>query len=124
MALSNLNKDTLTRLFQMININKDDNSIDEIKSNYSTYSKLELIAKQIQYLQNEALNIIEDHNINNCLNDIKCTFKKVPGKYYYLYIINGERKLSIISDDEWDTYDEFLGKFYYDYDFTFKKINN
>ena len=43
---------------------------------------------------------------------------------YYLYIINGERKLSMISDDEWDTYDEFLGKFYYDYDFTFKKINN
>ena len=123
MALSNLNKDTLTRLFNMININND-NNIHEIKSNYSTYSKLELIAKQIKYLEDEALNILEEHNINNSLNDIKCNFKKVPGKYYYLYIINGEIKLSMISDDEWNTYEKFLGKFYYDYDYNFKKINN
>lgn len=124
MALSNLNKDTLTRLFQMININNDNSNIDKIRSNNSTYSKLEFIAKQIEYLQNEAVNIIEDHNINNYLNDINCSFKKVPGKYYYLYIINNERKLSMISNDEWNSYDEFLGKFYYDFDYIFKKVSN
>ena len=55
MALSNLDKNNLTRLFQMININ-DNNSITQeninsIRSNYSTYSKLELIAKQIQLVK-------------------------------------------------------------------------
>ncbi len=122
MALSNLNKDTLTRLFKMININND--NINEIRSNNSTYARLELIARQIEYLQSEALNIIEDHNINNSLNGIKCYFKKVPGKYYYLYIINNEKKLSMISNYEWNSYDEFLGKFYYDFDYIFKKVNN
>ena len=51
MALSNLDKNNLTRLFEMINV-KDGNSLSynnltNLRSNYSTYSKLELIAKQI-----------------------------------------------------------------------------
>ena len=58
MALSNLDKDNLTRLFQMINIdNTNENTLSTIQNDYSTYGKLELIGKQISFLQNEALNI-------------------------------------------------------------------
>ena len=51
MALSNINKDTLERLFEMVNIrnneSKEYNDLTNIRSNYATYSKLEMIAKQI-----------------------------------------------------------------------------
>ena len=85
MALSNLDKNNLTRLFQMININ-DNNSITQeninsIRSNYSTYSKLELIAKQIQFLKSEAENILSNHDLNSDLTCLKCNFRKVPGTY-------------------------------------------
>ena len=40
---------------------------------------------------------------------IECNFKKVSGTFYYLYIIN----------TEWNTYDEFLHKLYFDYDYQF-----
>ena len=48
MALSNLNKDNLTRLFQMINIDdysNNQNTLANIKNDYINYGKLELIAK-------------------------------------------------------------------------------
>ena len=60
MALSNLDKDNLTRLFQMINIDdysNNQNALINIGNDYSNYGKLELIAKQISFLQNEAVNI-------------------------------------------------------------------
>ena len=52
MALSNLDKDNLTRLFKMINIDdysNNQNLMCNIRSDYSNYGKLELIAKQIHY---------------------------------------------------------------------------
>ena len=118
MALSNLNKDNLYRLFKMININEKDN-ITDIKTNYSTYSKLEIIAKQMNNLKIEAERIIENHDLNTELKNIECNFKKVPGTYYYLYIINNRKTLSLISDTEWEQYDKFLYKLYFDYDCQF-----
>ena len=118
MALSNLNKDNLYRLFKMININEKDN-ITDIKTNYSTYSKLEIIAKQMNNLKIEAERIIENHDLNTELKNIECNFKKVSGTYYYLYIINNRKTLSLISDTEWEQYDKFLYKLYFDYDCQF-----
>lgn len=45
--------------------------------------------------------------------------KKVPGTYYYLYLINNKKVISLIADTEWDTYDKFLYKLYFDYDYQF-----
>ena len=86
MALSNLDKDNLTRLFQMINIDdysNNQNALTNIRNDYSNYGKLELIAKQISFLQNEAVNIYNNHALNSEINKIECNFKKVPGTYYY-----------------------------------------
>lgn len=123
MALSNLDKDNLTRLFQMININdysNNENILANIRNDYSNYGKLELIAKQISFLQNEALNIYNNHKLNSELNNIKCNFKKVPGTYYYLYEKNNIKFLSLISNEEWCSYDKFICKVYYDFDYNFK----
>ena len=52
MALSNLNKDNLDRLFNMINIDHTNNQkiIDNVKSNNTTYAKLQVITKSKDYL--------------------------------------------------------------------------
>ena len=118
MALTNLDKDNLNRLFQMLNI-RDQNNITDVKTNYSTFSKLEIIAKQMMNLKVEAERIIENHNINEELKNIECTCKKVPGTFYYLYEINSKKIISLIADHEWNTYDKFLHKLYFDYDYQF-----
>lgn len=118
MALTSLDKDNLHRLFEMINIRDKDN-ITDVKTNYSTYSKLEIIAKQMMNLKVEAERIITNHNINAELKDIECNFKKVPGTFYYLYVINNKKVISLIANTEWNTYNEFLHKLYFDYDYQF-----
>ena len=126
MALSNLDKDNLTRLFQMINIDdysNNQNALANIRNDYSNYGKLELIAKQISFLQNEAVNIYNNHELNSEINNIHCNFKKVPGTYYYLYEKNNCKFLSLISNEEWASYDKFIYKVYYDYDCNFKTLN-
>tara|TARA_B100001175_G_scaffold203772_1_gene172994 strand:- start:452 stop:829 length:378 start_codon:yes stop_codon:yes gene_type:complete len=125
MALSNLDKDNLTRLFQMINIHdysNNQNALANIRNDYSNYGKLELIAKQISFLQNEAINIYNNHQLNSEINNIKCNFKKVPGTFYYLYEKNNLKFLSLISNEEWSSYDKFISKVYYDFDCNFKAI--
>ena len=128
MALSNINKDTLERLFEMVNIrnseSKEYNDLTNIRSNYATYSKLEMIAKQIDFLKNEALNILSNHDLNNNLKEIKCNFRKVPGTYYYVYENEkNEKNLSLISPDEWSNYYKFISKVYYDFDYQFYKVD-
>ena len=144
MALTNVDKNTLTRLFDMINIQntetKEYNSLTNIRSNYSTYNKLDLILKEIDFLKFEALNILNNHEFNNDLNNIKCNFRKVPGTYYYLYnkeintntntntrenIENkNEKIISLISPEEWNNENfKFITKIYFDYDYQFYKVD-
>lgn len=123
MALSNLDNDNITRLFKMININEQShNNLMSIRNNYSSYSKLKLICKQIEFLKKEAVNVIENHNLNIDIENISCNFRKVPGNHYYLYKKNNEKILSMISPDEGNIYDEFIIKLYYDYDNLFHII--
>lgn len=125
MALSNLDKDNITRLFDMLNItgySENQNTLCNIKSDYCNYGKLELIAKQISFLQIEAINIYNNVELNSRINNITCNFKKVPGTVYYLYERNNVRFLSLIGNNEWNSYDKFICKVLYDYDCNFKSI--
>lgn len=81
-----------------------------------------VICKQIEFLKKEAVNVIENHNLNIDIENISCNFRKVPGNYYYLYKKNNEKILSMISPDEGNIYDEFIIKLYYDYDNLFHII--
>jgi len=134
MALSNLDKDNLTRLFSMISVNNNlhENNLNSIKENYATYAKLEVILNQIENLKLQAKELIDNHNNNIEINNIHCNFKKVPGTIYYLYEMNGEKKLSLISNVEFSTYldstsptsnNKFLGKYLYNFDHHFYLIN-
>lgn len=97
-------------------------TLSTIQNDYSTYGKLELIAKQISFLRNEALNIYNNHTFSIEINNIKYNFKKVPGTYYYLYETNNTKFLSFISNEEWSSYDKFICKVYYVFDCNFKAI--
>ena len=125
MALSNLDKGNLTRLFQMINIDDysdNQNALANIKKDYSNFGKLELIAKQISYLQTQAVEIYNNHQLSTEINEISCNFKKTPGTIYYLYEKNNIKFLSLISNEEWNSYDKFICEVLYDYDCNFKQL--
>jgi len=115
MALCNISKEHLENLF--ISLHQNNNTIDIIKSNHSQYARLKQIAKQIQYLKNEAQDIIEEASIQNELHKIKKNFRLVSGNHYYLYQKdNLEKYFSLISPKEWENKDIFLGKYFYDFD--------
>ena len=122
MALSNLNKDVTTRLFEMLSLN-DESNINIIKNNYSGYGQLVLIADQINNLQYKAKEIINNISVNNHLHNIEMTCKKVVGNYYYHYFINNREILSLISPEEWNINEseglKFLGKYLYNFDYIF-----
>ena len=129
MALTNLDKNTLNNLFEMIhindNINEKHNLINSIKKDSITYSQLDLINNQISLLKLQANNIIEQHLETNNINSISCNFKKVPGTYYYLYKNKDKLIISLVEPELGSKsliYDEFVAKYYYDYDLSFKKI--
>ena len=121
MSLSTIDKNHMNNL--LISMSFDQNNIEKIKFNYSTYSKLKLIAKQINHLKNEAYEIIHDHNIQEELLSLNIPFKLVSGNTYYLYQkSNLEKYLSLISPTEWNNKDIFLSKFYYDFDKQFIEL--
>ena len=117
MALSNLDKDNLNRLFTMLSVNEN-NKIETIKKNYSSFAQLKLIAEQIYSLQEKAKEIIYSANINEKLHNIDMNCKKVCGSYYYHYIDNDNiETLSIIAPEEWNLENKkFLGKYLFNYD--------
>jgi len=119
MALSNLDKDNLNRLFTMLAVNNEnDNKMEIIKKNYSLFGQLKLIAEQINNLEQKAQEIIYSAQLNENLHNIEMNCKKVCGNYYYHYIDNeGIESLSIISPSEWTREDKkFLGKYLFNYD--------
>ena len=125
MALSNLDKGNINRLFTMLSLN-DNNNIDIIKKNYSSYAQLNLIAEQISILQKKAQDIIFSAKINDNLHNIDMTCKKVCGNIYYHYKIidNNKEILSIISPDEWSLDDKiFLGKYLFNFDNLFYRTD-
>ena len=67
-------------------------------------SKLQVIAEQVRFLQEQARKVLEDARMNALLHKTSCNFKKIPGKTYYVYKQRKnpeEEFLSMISPQEW-----------------------
>lgn len=136
MALSNLDKSHMEELLLSLNTrsNKDHNILELVKSNHSEYAQLKLIAKQINMLRGEALQIVNKSKEQEKLHKIKALFKLVSGRTYYLYkktdsdnnsTESESEYFSMISPKEWGkdnlNTDTFLGAYYYDFDKKFIK---
>ena len=77
MALTSLDKDTSNRLLQSLEISsiiRNEVFIDS-KKNSAAYGKLELIKSQMALLKKQAMNILEEVQIDAELQKIKCNFK-------------------------------------------------
>ena len=124
MALTSLNKEVTDRLFNMLSIDEmiNKNELEIIKSNYSAYGKLEILAEQMNNLKLKAKEIIDNAGKNNFLHSIKTNIKLVPGTYYYHYKTNERDTLSIISPVEWNSYEIYYGKYLYNHDNIFYYI--
>ena len=82
-----------------------------------------VIEEQLVNLKNKAFEIVDNIYKNEYLHSIPVKFKKVPGTYYYHYIIENNEILSIIKPTEWEIYNEYLGCYFYNYDNIFYKQN-
>lgn len=93
--------------------------------NLKVNSKLEVILKQIRFLQEEAKKIINEAYNDIELHKVKCSFEKRPDETIYLYKDhNRELFFSRISPQEWgEIIDyEYLGAYKMRIDRSFEKI--
>ncbi|EDQ90283.1 uncharacterized protein MONBRDRAFT_3023, partial [Monosiga brevicollis MX1] len=81
-------------------------------------SKLELITQQIQFLQQQARQVLEEAKKDVSLAHARCNFKRIPNRIYHLYRrtnpdLDGEKYFSMLSPQEWGDrlQDEHLGSY-------------
>ncbi|GLV37776.1 uncharacterized protein CBL_06522 [Carabus blaptoides fortunei] len=86
--------------------------------NATACSKLQIIAEQVRFLQNQAQKVLIDAKVNSDLHHAACNFKKIPGNTYYLYKkASGQTYFSMLSHQEWTNHtDEFIGGFRLEFD--------
>jgi len=111
------------RLLSMITVNEK--TVLAVAKDTASCAKLSVLADQVGLLQEQAQSCVDEAELNRRLLDLgerTPGTRIVPGTVYYHYIQNGREVLSRIANDEWCNYDEYLGKYLYDHDFTFRKL--
>lgn len=77
-------------------------------------AKLRVISDQIKQLQDQAREVLENAKLDQNLHRVACSFKRIPGKIYYLYAKeNDNRYFSMLSPDDWhgSPPDVFIGSY-------------
>lgn len=125
MSITNIDKNHLNNLIEVANLNdlQKDKILKSVQRNSNNYAKIKIIMKQMQLLKDEIENIVNETLETTELENIKCNFKKIPGKTYYLYE-NKDFQLffSILSPNEWTSYNKYINSYYYDFDHNLIKI--
>ena len=88
--------------------------------------KLELIAKQMQALREEAERVLAAAKRDAELHRVKCNFEKHPGGVYHLYRrASGERYFSLMAPNEWRLAhaQEHLGSYRLEADMSFTPLD-
>ena len=90
----------------------------------TAHSKLQQIADQIRFLQEQAKQVLEAAVHDGELHNAKCNFKKRPGTVYHLYRkAPGSTFVSMLSPEEWSSCPhEFLGSYKLEFDMSWTPI--
>jgi hypothetical protein len=65
-------------------------------------AKLDVIATQIQALQEAARQVINEAQAEHALHQARCAFKRIPGQIYYLYHDQHQQPFfSLLSPQDW-----------------------
>ncbi|KAF5290926.1 hypothetical protein FQA39_LY14532 [Lamprigera yunnana] len=89
-------------------------------------NKLQVIAQQIHFLQQQAENILRETKLNQDLHHVSCNFVKVPGNTYHLYKKPDDLQyFSMLSPEEWqNSPHQYLGSFRLEYDRSWTPIQS
>lgn len=125
MSLSKIDKKHLNQLISIPNLNEleNDKIVKAVQRNSNNYSKLKILFKQLENIKREIEEVVKESVETENLEKIKCNFKKIPGKNYYLYQNPDEEYFfSMLSPKEWNSKNNFIDEYFYDYDHTFQKV--
>ena len=125
MSLSKIDKKHLNQLISIPNLNEleNDKIVKAVQRNSNNYSKLKVLFKQLENIKREIEEVVKESVETENLEKIKCNFKKIPGKNYYLYQNPDEEFFfSMLSPKEWNSKNNFIDEYFYDYDHTFQKV--
>jgi hypothetical protein len=87
--------------FALIDLAREIAHADEMLSNRAG-AKLEVIARQVRLLQEQAREILDQTRRDQQLHRARCNFQKKPGQIYHLYRNQqDESLLSLLSPSDW-----------------------
>lgn len=110
------------RLVTMLDVS--DQTVAAISSDDVASARMSLLAEQVGLLQAQAKQAVDDAALNKLLCEIGMSCRIVPGTVYYHYTsVFGKDVLSRIAPDEWCNYEEYHGKYLYDFDFIFRRLH-
>lgn len=125
MSLSKIDKNHLNQLISIPNLKElqNDKIVKAVQRNSNNYAKLKVLFKQMESIKREIEEVVKESVETENLEKIKCNFKKIPGKNYYLYQNpDNEAFFSMLSPKEWNSKNNFIDEYFYDYDHTFQKV--
>lgn len=123
LAVSSEYDEGAKRLLSMLTTNES--TVLAVSRDTSACARLSILAEQVGLLQEQAQGCIDEADLNRHLCELgekTPGTRLAPGVVYYHYIQNGIEVLSRIADDEWASYEQYLGKYLYDFDLTFRKV--
>ncbi|XP_069171491.1 uncharacterized protein C1orf50 homolog isoform X2 [Procambarus clarkii] len=89
-------------------------------------NKLQVIAEQVRFLQEQARKVLQEAKENADLHHIPCNFVKKPGNIYHIYRRqSGQKYFSIINPKEWGSTcpHEYLGSYRLEHDHSWTPEN-
>ena len=119
----------VTRLspsFELVDLAKEIAQADDMLS-IQTSGKLQLLAKQIRTLQEEARKLLEETTRNQQLHKAACSFKKKVGKTYHLYRRDDNTLVfSMIAPEEWGSSvpHDYAGSFRLENDMSWTEVKS
>jgi hypothetical protein len=85
-------------------------NIDLVK-NESTKKMVDIFNKEKQEILERIEKLYQEYNDSILVWESKISFDPIVGKTYFLYNFNGVNTLSLISPDEWNKKDCFIGAY-------------
>jgi len=124
MALSTEYDEGAKRLLSMLDVSEK--SVAVVKQNHASCAKLSILSTQVGLLQQQAQKAIDEAELSRLMTEISDgnLMTLTPGTFYYHYTQNGKAAISMIGPHEWCFFEEFHGKYLYDFDFTFRRIED
>lgn len=90
--------------------------------NNQTKKMMDSFEKEKNEIVEKAQKLIESYNESVLVWESSISFEPIVGNTYHLYDFNGKKTLSLISPNEWNNKDKFIGSYTLESDGKWKKL--